>query len=155
MELIHFLAIEGCTALGRLDKMRRVMTQPFSVRVYYEDTDAGGVVYYANYMKFAERARTEMLRSLGIGQMELMRDHDAAFMVRRCEIEFFKPAMLDDLLTIQTRITDIAGATLEMQQAILRDGETLVELNVRLATINPKTGKPARIPAHVKAALKH
>ena len=92
----------------------------FPVRVYYEDTDAGGIVYYANYLRFAERARTEALRLCGFDQSDLMSDHQMAFVVRRCNVDFLKPAMLDDLLTIETRLTDISKVSMGMRQAIMR-----------------------------------
>lgn len=130
------------------------MSFTFDVRVYYEDTDAGGRVYYANYLKFAERARTEILRSLGIEQMELLRDHGTGFVVRKCTVEYFKPAMLDDRLTIETRIHDITKATLAMQQVISRNGEKLVTLEVKLAVIQAETGRVARLPEHVFKVLK-
>ena len=130
------------------------MSFSFDVRVYYEDTDAGGRVYYANYLKFAERARTEFLRSLGIEQMELLRDHGTGFVVRKCTAEFFKPAMLDDCLTIATQIHDITKATLAMQQVIKRAGEVLVTIEVKLAVINAESGRVARMPDHVFKVLK-
>ncbi|MDX2072939.1 MAG: tol-pal system-associated acyl-CoA thioesterase [Alphaproteobacteria bacterium] len=125
----------------------------FSVRVYYEDTDAGGRVYYSNYLNYAERARTEILRTLGIEQMELLRDHGTGFVVRKCAIEYFKPAMLDDLLTIETTVDDITKATVAMQQRIKKDGETLVTVDVKLAVIKAQDGRVARMPEHVFAAL--
>jgi acyl-CoA thioester hydrolase len=122
------------------------------IRVYYEDTDSGGVVYYANYLKFAERARTEALRALGIEQRELLETHDIAFVVRKCALEFFKPAQLDDLLTITTHITDISKVTLCMQQTIFRADEKLVTCEVKLAVINSKKTL-AKLPEFVHKAL--
>src|SRR6202041_3544965 len=81
-----------------------VSAHHFPVRVYYEDTDAAGIVYYANYLKFAERARTEMMRESGSNHRELGEAFDAAFAVSRCEIDYLKPALLDDLLTVETRV---------------------------------------------------
>ncbi len=130
------------------------MRTSFDVRVYYEDTDAGGVVYYANYLKFAERARTEMLRAAGISQHELMQVEQIAFVVRRIAVEYFKPAVLDDLLTIRTSVHDITKATIAMQQTITRKDTTLVTLDIKLAVISQKNGRVARMPEHVFAALK-
>ena len=130
------------------------MSFTLDVRVYYEDTDAGGRVYYANYLKYAERARTEILRGLGIEQMELLREHGTGFVVRKCTVEYFKSAMLDDRLTIETHIHDITKATLAMQQVIKKDGEKLVTLDVKLAVIRAEDGRVARMPAHVFKALK-
>ncbi|MDE3060406.1 MAG: tol-pal system-associated acyl-CoA thioesterase [Pseudomonadota bacterium] len=124
----------------------------FPVRVYYEDTDAGGIVYYANYLKFAERARTEALRLTGIDQSELLRDRKIAFVVRRCECEFFKPAMLDDLLTIETRLTDISKVSMSMRQTIRRGDETLVTLEVKLAVVGEGL-KLAKLPETVRKAM--
>jgi acyl-CoA thioester hydrolase len=118
----------------------------FPVRVYYEDTDAGGIVYYANYLKFAERARTELLRIAGITHSDLMAETGVAFAVRHCAADFVKPARLDDPLTVHTRLTDIKGASIEMDQAIRRDGTDLVRLRVRLACMS-RSGRPSRLPA--------
>ncbi|MDE3015777.1 MAG: tol-pal system-associated acyl-CoA thioesterase [Pseudomonadota bacterium] len=127
-------------------------THTFPVRVYYEDTDAAGIVYYANYLKFAERARTEALRLAGFNQSELMRAHSIGFVVRKCVCEFFKPAMLDDLLTIETRLNDISRVSMAMRQTIRRGGETIVTLDVKLAVIGAKM-KPVRLPEAVSKAM--
>src|ERR1700691_3336819 len=92
----------------------------FPIRVYYEDTDAASIVYYANYLKFAERARTEALRLSGIDQSDLMREQKIGFVVRKCTCNFLKPAMLDDLLTIETRLDDINKVSMQMRQTIRR-----------------------------------
>lgn len=122
------------------------------IRVYYEDTDAGGVVYYANYLKFAERARTEALRLAGIDQSELIKTHQIAFVVRHCEIEFLKPARLDDLLTIETILHDIGKVSIEMRQTVRRGDETLASLAVKLAVIDADF-KISRLPDVVLQAL--
>ena len=124
----------------------------FPVRVYYEDTDAGGIVYYANYLKFAERARTEALRMAGFDQSELMREQAIAFAVRRCVVDFLKPARLDDLLTIETRLNDISKVSMSMVQAIRRGEETLVKLEVKLAVVGNGM-KLARLPEPVRKAM--
>lgn len=125
----------------------------FNVRVYYEDTDAAGIVYYANYLKFAERARTEALRSAGFDQSVLLRDHGLGFVVRKCTADFLKAAMLDDLLTIETRLTDISRVSLTMQQTVSRGEETLVTLEVKLAVVG-KGMKPVKLPDDVSEAMK-
>lgn len=107
----------------------------FDIRVYYEDTDAGGIVYYANYLRFAERARTESLRLCGFDQSALMNEHKIGFVVRRCTMNFFKPAKLDDVLTIQTELHDINKASMVMHQTILRGNDTLVTVDVKLAVV--------------------
>jgi len=117
----------------------------FPVRVYYEDTDAGGVVYYANYLKFAERARTELLREIGIDHGTLKDETGIMFAVRRCEAEYVSPARLDDLLEVRTRVAETTGASLWMEQTVRRDDETLAELRLRLVCVRPD-GRPARLP---------
>ncbi len=124
----------------------------FPVRVYYEDTDAGGIVYYANYLKFAERARTEALRMSGFDQSELMAQQEIGFVVRRCVADFLKPARLDDLLTIKTTLHDISKVSFSMEQNIHRGNETLVKLSVKLAVINAD-GKIAKLPDAVQKAM--
>lgn len=124
----------------------------FPVRVYYEDTDSGGVVYYANYFKFAERARTEMMRSLGVESQKLMEDEGIALAVRHCEADFRKPAHLDDLLTVSTRILGIGGASVDAEQIIVRNGTDLVQINLKLACMS-LAGGPARMPDHLRATL--
>jgi len=124
----------------------------FPVRVYYEDTDAAGIVYYANYLKFAERARSEWLREVGGSEAAALRASGLLFVVRRCAIDYMQPARLDDLLEVETRVTGFAGATLDLEQ-IVRRGETdLVAMNVTLACLNA-AGRPARLPAALRAAL--
>lgn len=124
----------------------------FPVRVYYEDTDAAGVVYYANYLKYAERARTEMMHLLDPGYAELIADGRLAFAVRRCEADFLAPARLDDVLEIRTRATEIGGASVIAEQTIHRDGEDIARLVVRLACLGP-SGRAMRMPEHLRAAL--
>lgn len=124
----------------------------FSLRVYYEDTDAAGIVYYANYLKFIERARTEMMRAAGIDHSG-MRDADGVlFIVRRCTLDYRRPARLDDWLQIHTRIVTLKGASLEAEQIVLRDGETLVQAELRLACIK-ESGAPARFPPDLRSSL--
>ena len=122
------------------------------LRIYYEDTDAGGIVYYARYLQFAERARTEMLRLAGIDQKQLTRDHGVFFAVRRCEVDYLRPARFDDFLEVRSRLTALGGARLSAAQVICRAGEELVRLAVEIASIRGD-GRPPRIPAPVRAAL--
>jgi acyl-CoA thioester hydrolase len=124
----------------------------FPVRVYWEDTDAAGIVYYANYLKFAERARTEMLRTLGVGQREMRETKGVAFAVRRCNVDYMAPAKLDDLLEVRTRITNLRGAAIEAEQIVARDNDQLVRLNVMLVCIGPG-GNATRIPRPVLQAV--
>ena len=129
-------------ASGRLD----AATHHFPIRVYFEDTDAFGVVYNARYLGFLERARTEMMRLLGIPHAEMMADHGAVFAIRRYEIDYLSPAKLDDLLDVRTRISEIGGATLTGKHEIWRGETKLLQGKVRLGCINT-AGKPMRIPA--------
>ena len=122
------------------------------VCVYYEDTDAVGIVYYANYLKYAERARTEMLRDLGTENARLMKTEGLAFAGRRCEVDFFKPARLDDLLSVETRLIDIGGASVVADQRVKRDNAELVRMELKLACLS-LDGQPARLPAAVKTRL--
>ena len=135
-------------ASGRIEAGEHV----FALRVYYEDTDAGGIVYYANYLKFAERARTELLRLAGFEQSELSRRHRVLLTVRGCTVDYRAPARLDDLLEVRSRLTRLAGATLEARQSIRRGGETLAELGLRVACVRAD-GRPTRLPAPLKRAL--
>lgn len=120
------------------------------VRVYYEDTDAGGIVYHSCYLNFAERARTEMVRELGISQQSLLQE-GTAFAVRRALVDFFRPARLDDLLTVETELRAVGGASLDLDQIIRRndDGTELVRIEVRLGYIT-LSGRPTRLPAAMR-----
>ena len=126
----------------------------WSVRVYYEDTDSGGVVYYANYLKFLERARTEWLRALGFGQIELLRDFNVLFVVRRVEIDYLKPAVFDDLLTVTVREHQSGHSWVEIDQTISRqtiDNDTmLIKARVKIVCVRGLTFKPVAIPAPIK-----
>jgi len=112
------------------------------MRVYYEDTDAVGIVYYANYLRFAERARTELLRDLGIENAQLMEQQNLAFAVKRCSMDFVKPAKLDDILAVETRLIDIGGASLTADQRVRRDQTVLVNMELKLACM-ANDGRPA------------
>jgi acyl-CoA thioester hydrolase len=119
--------------------------QRTAVRVYYEDTDAAGIVYYANYFRFLERGRTEFLRGLGHDQHALMQE-GIAFAVRSASAEFLKPARLDDLLTVETAIVALGRAQLSFAQRILRDHELLLDAKIRIACIDPAAGRPIPMP---------
>jgi acyl-CoA thioester hydrolase len=122
------------------------------VRVYYEDTDAEGIVYYANYLKFAERGRTEMLREAGIGHRALLADHGIAFAVRNMSADYIRPAKLDDALTVHSRLLALRGASMSAEQIVRRNDEDLVRLTMRLACID-RQGRPARLPSTLRQAL--
>jgi acyl-CoA thioester hydrolase len=122
------------------------------VRVFYEDTDAGGVVYYANYLKFAERARTEMLREIGSDHQVMKKELGVGFVVRHCNADFRKPARLDDLLVVETEIMEVRGASIQMRQTVKKANEALVIMDVKLACMSID-GAAARIPEAVRAAM--
>ncbi len=124
-------------------------TYKTNFRVYYEDTDSGGVVYYANYLKFAERARTETLRNIGINQSTLAEKEDIIFVVRHAEMDLLKPAKLDDLLEIKTHVDKISGASIMMHQQIYCSDNKLVDVKVKIACVN-KAFKPTRLPDTIK-----
>lgn len=121
------------------------------VRVYYEDTDAGGVVFYANYLKFMERARTEWLRALGCEQGELRARETVLFAVRRVLLDYRAPARLDDLLTVETRVIRLRGASLDFEQQVRRqaDGVLCCAGTVGVACLDADSLRAARIPASV------
>jgi acyl-CoA thioester hydrolase len=128
------------------------MTHSMELRVYYEDTDAAGIVYYANYLKFAERGRTELMRALGFAHSGIVAESGTRFTVRRLAADYRLPARLDDLLSIDTRIVEIGAATLQLDQRIRRDGRLLAALDVLVACVGPD-GRPRRVPAGLRAAL--
>ena len=123
-----------------------------NVRVYYEDTDAGGVVYHSNYLKYAERARTEMLRKINIEQAKLKLEHNIQFIVKELQIEFTKPAKLDQLLTLKSYILKIATAKIKMKQIIYKDSELLANINLTLGSVD-SNGKPSRLPKFIHNKL--
>ena len=122
------------------------------IRVYYEDTDAAGIVYHAAYLAFAERARTEMLRCLGLDHATLRARFGLAFTVRRCSIDYRAPARLDDLLEIQTRMVRLGGASLDLEQRVRREAQLLTRLDVRLALLGAEL-RPARLPRQLVGAF--
>ena len=124
------------------------------VRVYFADTDAGGVVYHASYLTFAERARTEMLRLCGYNHEQLMGSDGLVFAVRHCEIDFLKPAHLDNLLTLRSEVVDVGGSSLSIAQTISRGAAELARLLIQLVFIRLDDGRPVRLTAQVRAALK-
>lgn len=128
----------------------------FPLRVYYEDTDVGGVVYYANYLKYMERARSEFLRVLGIDQKEMLdynKSDDVSFVVRRAEIDFNKSAEFDDSLIVKSEIIKRGGASLTIKQIITKDDNVLVTGIIKAAAIG-KNGKPKKLPDAVKDKIK-
>jgi acyl-CoA thioester hydrolase len=127
-------------------------TDALTLRVYYEDTDLAGIVYYANYLKFIERGRSEFVRARGIDQVVLKAEQGIVFAVRRVEADYLSPARFDDLLAVGTMITDLKGASIMMDQSITRDGVILFRAKVVLVCLN-SAGRAQRIPDPVRAAL--
>ena len=123
----------------------------WTARVYYEDTDSGGVVYYANYLKYMERARTEWLRSFGIVQRELLREHDVLFAVRSAHVDYFAPAKLDDVLAVSVRVERQGKASITLHQEIKKEGEgrVLCCARVKVASLDASSFKPCPIPKAV------
>jgi acyl-CoA thioester hydrolase len=117
------------------------------VRVYYEDTDAGGVVYYANYLRFFERCRTEWMRALGFGQTELVMHHGVLFVVAAADIRYIRPARLDDELIIEARIVERYSCYVVFEQKALRGSELLSRVRVKVACVDARTLRPVRLPA--------
>lgn len=122
------------------------------VRVYYEDTDFSGRVYHASYLRFLERGRTEWLRRRGFAHRELAETSSVAFAVRSLHIEYLAPALMDDLLTVETSVAKARGASIEFQQRVLRDDKELVTAVALVAAIHD--GRPARIPAELRRLLR-
>ena len=118
------------------------------LKVYYEDTDSGGVVYYANYLKFLERARTEALFSIGYSNNKIQQDFNSLIIVKSCNIEYKKPAYLEDELTVRSFVKSITKTSFFMNQIITRNNEVIVEAQIHLVFIN-KDGKPKKIPEQI------
>ena len=135
-------------ATGVLDGVEHV----YRLRVYFEDTDAAGIVYYASYLRMAERARTEMMRLLGADHAGMMRNDGLVLTVRECEIEYLAPARLDDVLEIRSSLVEIGGASLRARQIVHRGDRVVARIALRLACVT-EAGRPARLPARLRAAL--
>ena len=125
------------------------------IRIYYEDTDSAGIVYYANYLKYAERARTELLRTLGIESGQMMDEFGVGLVVCRCHAEYLKPAVLDDEVIIDTMLQKVGGASIALRQIVTRDGCELVQMDVELGCLHFKIGRPVALPKHVRYALEN
>ena len=128
------------------------MPHRFKIRVYYEDTDLAGIVYYANYLKFIERARTEWVRERGVDQSRLKEGHGIVFAVRRVEADYLSPARFGDDLVVETCLSSQSGARIALVQNVLRDGETLFVAKVTLVAL-AEGGRAVRFPAEVRRRL--
>lgn len=124
-----------------------------AIRVYYEDTDAAGIVYYANYLRFAERGRSEMMRAAGVDHARLFAETGVALAVKRCAIEYVAPARLDDLIEVETRIIGARAATIDARQTVRRDGADLALLDVTLVAL-ARSGRPTRLPPPIMNLVK-
>lgn len=131
--------------------MNKQFTWP--VRVYYEDTDAGGVVFYANYLEFYERARTEMLRAMGFEQDELMAQQNILFVVRSVQVDYLQPAKFNDLLDVSAALSRVKSASLIFAQTVMRQDEILSKATIRIACLDSNTMRPQLIPDSLKQAL--
>ncbi len=128
------------------------MTHNFPIRVYYEDTDMAGIVYYANYLKFIERARSDWVRALGIDQTEMRVAEGLVFAVKRVEAEYHQPARFDDKLDVRTVIRAVTGARLVLEQAVWRGEHLLFSAIVTVVCVS-ESGQPARLPANIRRVL--
>ncbi|MDP7149624.1 MAG: tol-pal system-associated acyl-CoA thioesterase [Paracoccaceae bacterium] len=128
------------------------MVHNFELRVYYEDTDLAGIVYYANYLKFIERARTEWVRDIGIDQTELKASDGIVFAVRRVEADYLSPAKFDDELVVQTSPVQVTGARIVLQQDVKRGQEVLFSAVVTIVALS-ETGHPVRLPGNIRLML--
>lgn len=128
------------------------MTHRFTCRVYYEDTDLAGVVYYANYLKFIERARSEWVREIGVDQVALKADQGIVFAVRRVEADYLLPAKFDDMLEVETAVAQVTAARIVLTQNVKRNGETLFASVVTLVCLGVD-GRPHRLPADIRHSM--
>ena len=141
---------------GRIIRDDRGQRHVLPVRVYFEDTDAGGVVYHASYVRFCERGRTDFLRLLGTDARRLIDGSEnrepAAFVVRRMNFDFFRPAHMDDLLEVETRVKELGGASVTLIQTVTRDGKRIAEAEVTVVLVSV-SGKPLRLSSAVRGAF--
>ena len=128
------------------------MSHDLTLRVYYEDTDLAGIVYYANYLKYIERGRSEWLRALGIDQKAMHRDSGHVFAVRRVEADYLRPARFDDLLTVSTELAQASPARLRVDQQVQRDGQLLFAARVTIACLD-RQGRAVRLPSVLRTAI--
>jgi len=125
------------------------------IRIYYEDTDSGGVVYHSNYLKFMERARTEWLRDFEIDQKALKDNLNLMFVVHEIDIKFIRPAVFNDVIEVQTKLEKLGSVKIELEQKIFRSSELLIESRVVVASVNSISMKPMRIPNEIKLLMEN
>ena len=126
----------------------------FKVKVYYEDTDVGGVVYYANYLKFLERARSEAIYSLGYTNSSILKKFEVLLIVKSCKIDYKKPAMFEDTLEILSEVKSFTKTSFLMKQIILRNNEVISDAEINLVSVD-KNGKPSKIPEDLRKKLEN
>lgn len=142
-------ALSHGPAAGYFDGAEHVMP----LRVYYEDTDAGGIVYHASYLRFAERGRSELLRASGADNGSLMREKGLGFVARHCSLDYIAPARLDDALEVRTRIIEARGASFTAEQDVVREGKVIVRIAIRIACVAAE-GRPGPMPLSLRSTLR-
>ena len=126
----------------------------YTFKIYYEDTDSGGVVYYANYLKFIERARTEMINELGFTLTTLLKDYDRLFLVKKIECDYIEPCKLEDRLNIQSKVLVLKNASFELEQNILRQNKIIFRSKIVMVCVNSQ-GAPSKIPNELHNLMKN
>ncbi|MBO7244776.1 MAG: YbgC/FadM family acyl-CoA thioesterase [Alphaproteobacteria bacterium] len=126
------------------------MKHNYKVRVYYQDTDAGGIVYHSKYLDFAERARSELLVEMGVSNKKLIEEEGVAFVLSSASIQYKSPAKLDDVIDVETSVKEIKNASMVMEHRFLVDGQLKVVIEIKLAVINPKDLRPVRLKEELK-----
>jgi acyl-CoA thioester hydrolase len=129
------------------------MSHEFKLKVYYQDTDAGGIVYHPNYLNFAERARTEMIHDLGLSNTQLKEQENLIIVVRHIEVDYSASARLEDKLTVQTSVVHIGHTSFHLKQVVMRDGLACATMIVKLVCIDVDSGRPVRIPDILKEKI--
>ena len=124
-----------------------------NVKIYYEDTDSGGVVYYANYLKYLERARSEALHSVGLSNKQLLKDYRSLIIVKSCNLDYIKPAMLEDILLIESQVKSMSNTSIIMSQIVKKNEATITKAEIVLVIVNDK-GNPVRITKILKDSFK-
>ena len=140
-----------------MNEAPRDLVHRFPIRVYFEDTDAGGMAYHANYLRWAERARTESLRAIGLPHQEMIDRHGALLVVRRVEVEYWRPARLDDSVVVETTVLKVTGAQVLLDQTVRQEGmagEKLAGLRVGLVSVDRDSLKPVPLPEPWRSALR-
>ena len=126
----------------------------YTFKIYYEDTDSGGVVYYANYLKFIERARTEMINELGFTLTTLLKDYDRLFLVKKIECDYIESCKLEDRLNVQSRVLVLKNASFELEQNLLKENNTIFRSKILMVCVNPQ-GAPSKIPNELHSLMKN